>query len=115
MKTAVAGLAERYDLTPPQVSALYAIKQGGTTMGEVAQKLHCDASNATGIIDRLVTQRLVTRTESEQDRRVKTLQLTERGNKVINDIIAALPEALGCDKLTIQERNAVHAAINKLS
>src|ERR1700733_1896639 len=75
IKTSLARLSEKYDLTIMQVHALYAISQGDTTMGRVADTLHCDASNVTGIVDRLVASKLITRHEGEHDRRTKTLHL----------------------------------------
>jgi DNA-binding MarR family transcriptional regulator len=83
-------------------------------MGSVASSLHCDASNITGIIDRLVAQGLVTRRESQQDRRAKLLQLTAKGHKIIERITAKLPAQLGCDKLSAVERQDLHTLIMRL-
>jgi DNA-binding MarR family transcriptional regulator len=52
------------------------------TMGELAQALHCDNSNVTGIADRLEAAGLAERHAHPGDRRVKTLMLTERGTTV---------------------------------
>ncbi|HEX9153590.1 MAG TPA: MarR family transcriptional regulator, partial [Candidatus Saccharimonadales bacterium] len=110
IKSTMTELSEPYGLTPPQTAAMYAISHGDFRMGSVAQTLHCDASNATGIIDRLVSQGLVARQESEKDRRVKTLQLTERGSQIVDEIVAKMPDALGCTRLSAQEREAMHAS-----
>jgi len=67
-----------------QIHALYAIKHGDVTMGRVAETLHCDASNVTGIVDRLVAGQFITRQEGELDRRTKTLQLTAKGHRAID-------------------------------
>jgi DNA-binding MarR family transcriptional regulator len=115
IKSAMIEVAEAYGMTPAQVGALYAIMHGDTTMGRVAQTLHCDASNATGIVDRLVAQDLVIRKEGEQDRRVKTLHLTPKGQEIINEIVQKLPTVIGCDKLTSQERTLMHVSISKLA
>jgi len=108
-------VAEEYNLTIAQVGALYAILNGETTMGRVAGALHCDASNVTGIIDRLVSQALVVRHESESDRRAKTLRLTTEGKRIIDKIIVKLPEVIGCGALSHAERTALHTAIGKLT
>jgi DNA-binding MarR family transcriptional regulator len=84
-------------------------------MGRVAGSLHCDASNVTGIIDRLVAQGLVSRHESEHDRRAKTLLLTAKGQEVVDTVIKKLPEYLGCDRLSQEERASLHAVISKLT
>ena len=51
-KAVLADIAEEHGLTPMQLAALRSIDEGYSTMGRVAQSMHCDASNATGIIDR---------------------------------------------------------------
>lgn len=114
IKSAMFKLAESHGLTPPQMSALYAIKRGEETMGKVACALHCDASNVTGIIDRLVEQDLVIRTESKQDRRAKTLELTAKGERSINEMLQRLPDFLGCNNLTPTELASLHGALRKL-
>jgi DNA-binding MarR family transcriptional regulator len=77
-------------------------------MGQVAHVMHCDASNVTGIVDRLVVQELVSRHESARDRRTKTLRLTEKGTQVIVNIQQELPSAIGWDRLTNDECALIH-------
>ena len=48
-------------------------------MSRLAETLSCDASNVTGLIDRLESRGLVRRQPSPADRRVKVLQLTPAG------------------------------------
>ena len=50
-----------------------------TTMSDLADALHCDASNITGIADRLEARDLVERRGAPRDRRVKALVLTPAG------------------------------------
>jgi DNA-binding MarR family transcriptional regulator len=114
-KSILFSIAESYGLTPMQLGTLHAIMRGEATMGAVARGLHCDASNVTGIIDRLVASELVTRQESTADRRAKTLQLTAKGQQTVDKIMSQLPAALGCAKLNATERAAFHAAIVKLA
>src|SRR5580704_6835952 len=114
IKTSLASLSEKYDLTIMQVHALYAISQGDATMGQVAGTLHCDASNVTGIVDRLVAGNLITRQEGAQDRRTKTLHLTDKGHAAVDDIYAHLPAQLGCGRLNDTERTTLHDIVAKL-
>jgi DNA-binding MarR family transcriptional regulator len=108
-------LAEERGLTHMQVFALYTLhRHGSLMMGRVATELHCDASNVTGIVDRLAAQGLIVRQEYEHDRRVKQLQLTDKAKQIIDEIAAALPERLGCEVLTAAERDAFHALVNKI-
>jgi len=48
-------------------------------MRELAQRLCCDASNVTGIVDHLEARGLVERRVAPDDRRVKHLVLTDAG------------------------------------
>ncbi len=115
VKSAMAVIAERHGLTNMQLWVMNVIRHGGTvTMGSVANNMHCDASNITGIIDRLVAQGLVTRRESDQDRRAKLLQLTPKGDRTVDAITAMLPAELGCDRLSALERTRLHRLITRL-
>jgi DNA-binding MarR family transcriptional regulator len=114
LKIGLTTIAETHALTPPQMSALYALSSSNATMGELALNLHCDASNITGIIDRLVERRLVTRQEDPSDRRAKVLALTGKGRQVLDDIASKLPEALSCTRLSGSECGQLHALVRKL-
>src|SRR6478736_3792691 len=74
------GAAQEFGLAPQQAFAMLRLKTDEpTTMTELAQALHCDNSNVTGIADRLEAAGLAERRPHPSDRRVKTLVLTERG------------------------------------
>ncbi|HEY0276652.1 MAG TPA: MarR family transcriptional regulator, partial [Solirubrobacterales bacterium] len=45
-------------------------------MGRMAELLHCDPSNVTGIVDTLEERNLAARKPSKADRRVKVVELT---------------------------------------
>lgn len=55
-------------------------------MGELAQQMHCDNSNITGIVDRLEERGLVERHAAEGDRRVKLVALTEAGREIRDEL-----------------------------
>ena len=107
-------IAKDNGLTAIQLFALRAIAEGNNATGKIAQILHCDASNVTGIVDRLTLLGFVTRKESPSDRRVKTLQLTKEGEIMMQDALKSLPSKLGCDRLTLQEAESLHSIISKL-
>jgi len=79
-------LAERlaeYDLTIFLGHTLHTIAEAGEmTMSGVAGALFVDASNATGLIDRLVARGLVERRPAEHDRRAKIVRLTAAGRRL---------------------------------
>ncbi len=79
-------LAKERGLSPQQAATLLNLAPGeGTTMNAIAEFLMCDASNVTGIVDKLEARGLARREQGE-DRRVKVLTLTADG--------AALRESL---------------------
>lgn len=114
-KLAMVQLADQHGLTSMQLFALHAIQQGATTMGHIAATLQCDASNVTGIVDRLVHQNLVERTESPQDRRAKILLLTAKGRSIMEAVDRQMPAKLRCDTLAPRERTALHEIIQKIA
>jgi len=109
-------LAEERELTVMQLFALFAInREGQLAMGRVAEVLHCDASNVTGIVDRLVHRQLVLRNESAYDRRTKTLQLTDKGKAILDELMSVVPTRLGCDKLSATEQSIFQTVTQKIS
>jgi len=70
-----------FDLSPQQAKAFRELRQP-LSMGELADRLLCDASNVTGIVDRLEARGLVERQAEPGDRRVKRLVLTEAGSEL---------------------------------
>jgi DNA-binding MarR family transcriptional regulator len=71
-------------LTMAQLKSLFFINnQGSTNSGKLAAALGVTPTNVTGIIDRLVKQGLVSRTEDVQDRRMLLLQATGRGEELV--------------------------------
>jgi DNA-binding MarR family transcriptional regulator len=97
-------LAQEFDLSPPQLGALRSLDPDEPRpMSELAEALHCDASNVTGIVDRLEHRGLVERRSAPRDRRVKMLALTKEGARLRERVaeqmsqppaeLAALPAA----------------------
>ena len=69
-------------LSPQQSMALSTLKPGEPMpMSALADALHCDNSNVTGIVDRLEAAGLAERRPSERDRRVKAVVLTDKGER----------------------------------
>src|SRR5437879_13717716 len=84
-------LASEFELSPAQCHVLHLIEPDRPVpMGRLAEALACDASNVTGLIDRLESRGLVRRRPSANDRRVKVLQLTPAGSR----LGAALPDRI---------------------
>jgi DNA-binding MarR family transcriptional regulator len=61
-------------------------------MSALAERLFCDASNVTGLVDRLESRGLVERRSAENDRRVKALTLTPAGVALRDQVLAVMSE-----------------------
>ncbi len=92
-KDLMAAVAAKYDLTLPQAHLLRLLQFGpARTMTSIAGALACDASNVTGIVDRLETRGLITRGNAEYDRRITTIGLTTLGKSVLGALTAGFLE-----------------------
>jgi DNA-binding MarR family transcriptional regulator len=86
-------IAAEFRLSPPQVHALRVLSpEEPLPMGRLACALGCDASNVTGIVDRLEKRGLIERRASERDRRVKVLVVTAEGAQVRRRLLLRLGE-----------------------
>lgn len=76
-------LRVEFGVTLPQFDVMAALerKPAGMTMTELSRFLMVSNGNVTGIIDRLVKERLVTREPTVEDRRALIVRLTPRGLK----------------------------------
>jgi DNA-binding MarR family transcriptional regulator len=91
-KRRAMGLAKDYGLTPQQSATIWLLAPGQRlAMSELADQLMCDASNVTGIVDKLESRGLAQRVPGE-DRRVKMLTLTPEGVKLREEFHARLVE-----------------------
>lgn len=83
--------AAEFTLTGSQARVLALLALGPLPMRQLAQRLKCEPSNVTGIVDRLTARGLVERRADESDRRVKLAAPTEEGLRTA----ASLRESLG--------------------
>ena len=109
-------LASEFDLSPAQCHVLHLIEPDRPIpMGRIADALACDASNVTGLIDRLESRGLVQRQPSPEDRRVKVLQLTPAGFRLRTAMLERMtkpPDTLG--RLSIDEQRALVKILKRL-
>lgn len=67
-----------------QLAALYVLADGATTTtGELADQIGRSPSATSRLVDGLVRRRLVERREEPEDRRQRTLHLTQRGQALL--------------------------------
>jgi DNA-binding MarR family transcriptional regulator len=91
--TVVARYHEEYEdaaaehaLTGAQARLLSLLSLEPLPMRRLAQKLKCEPSNVTGIVDRLEARGLVERRPDPADRRVKLAAVTEEGRRVARSL-----------------------------
>jgi DNA-binding MarR family transcriptional regulator len=103
-------------LSLPQAMALRGLDPDDpVAMRELACRLRCDASNITGIVDRLEAKGLVERRVAVGDRRVKTLVFTAKGRAVRRRLEAALlDESPPVVRLTPVEQREFRALLRRI-
>jgi DNA-binding MarR family transcriptional regulator len=112
-----ARFAEKnYGLTGPQLYTLCVLDPATpAAMHSLSCQLSCDASNVTGMADRLVARGYLIRQDSPADRRVKMLALTPKGLKlratILADLAATMPE--GFTRLNADESATLTALLIK--
>ena len=109
-------LAAELRLSPAQCHVLHLIEpERPIPMGRLAETLACDASNVTGLVDRLESRGLVRRQASAGDRRVKVLVLTPTGTRLRALLVARLtapPATL--ERLSLREQRALVDILKRL-
>ena len=86
-------IAQEFDLTPMQMGAVRTLDPDRPVpMSELAEALHCDASNVTGLVDRLEARGLAERRGADGDRRVKIIALTDEGARVREALVTRMSE-----------------------
>src|SRR6267143_208442 len=115
-RAGLPALAAEFELSPAQCHVLHLIEPGRPIpMGQLAETLACDASNVTGLVDRLESRGLVRRRPSAGDRRVKVLVLTPTGSRLralLLDRMTAPSAAL--ERLSLREQRALVRILTRL-
>jgi DNA-binding MarR family transcriptional regulator len=98
-----------FDLSPIQCHVLHLIEPGRPLpMSRLADTLSCDASNVTGLVDRLESRGLVRRQTSSHDRRVKVLHLTATGARLRTQLLRQMAGAsLPLSRLSLDQRRTL--------
>lgn len=115
-RATLPALAAELELSPAQCHLLTQIEPGRPVpMGELASALSCDASNVTGLVDRLESRGLILRSPSEGDRRVKVLSLTALGEDIRTALLERMtssPPTLG--RLSEADQRALARILRRL-
>lgn len=109
-------LASEFELSAAQCHVLHRMEPGEPiAMGKLAEALACDASNVTGLVDRLESRGLVRRHVDASDRRVKVLELTPAGTRLRSTVIQRMtrpPARL--DRLSLEEQQQLVKILKRL-
>ena len=109
-------LASKFELSPAQCHVLHLIEPDRPIpMGRLAEALACDASNVTGLVDRLESRGLVRRQPSAEDRRSKVLELTPAGVRLRSIVLQHMttpPKIL--HRLSADEQRALVKVLERL-
>lgn len=78
---------ERSGMTGPQIAVMAELVRGGpSTVTELAGRLHLSHSTMSGIVGRLETAGLITRTRDDRDRRVTRIAVVEIVHRYVHDL-----------------------------
>jgi DNA-binding MarR family transcriptional regulator len=72
-----------------QIGALFRIRRGGCSVSDISGELNITAAAASQMLESLVQQDFIRRSEDPNDRRVKQIVLTEKGRKILMESIHA--------------------------
>jgi DNA-binding MarR family transcriptional regulator len=100
-----------------QLGALFQLRRRGSCgVGDLGESLGVTASAASQLLDRLVQQGLIQRSENPSDRRVKQIALTAKGHELLLGGIRARESWLSDLETTLSdsEKESVVAALNIL-
>ena len=98
-KQRVREVAEEEGLSVAQVDVLRRLRRGPSPMRRLADQMNCEASNLTGLVDRLEARGLVERQPFPDDRRVKCVALTESGERLGLQLWAAVAQRCDLNQL----------------
>ncbi|MPN16773.1 hypothetical protein SDC9_164119 [bioreactor metagenome] len=98
-----------FNITPPQLTALQVLQRNGNiTIGELGEKMYLAYSTATDLIDRMERNELVQRIRDNNDRRVVRLQILDKGEKLVDEVIARRKQYLAGILVEVNEEDRMH-------
>lgn len=113
MRSDFATIAAGFGLTALQARSILQLEQP-QPMRALADHLACEPSNVTGLADRLEASGLVERVPGA-DRRVKLLQLTEKGIRLRNQLAEGVAAGSTVTaKLSATERRSLSGLLDRL-
>ena len=110
--------SREHGLSMTQFSTLMLLRHKGTSpISDIAEEMGVSTAAASQMVDRMVNEGLILRTEDPHDRRVKQISLSERGRQMVRENFQArrawLNELL--DSLSGEENELVRQAFEILA
>jgi DNA-binding MarR family transcriptional regulator len=112
---------EESGLTMSQCKALLALAGPGQSaeprhITEIAERLGLSPAAMSRAVDGMVRKRLVTRVEDEQDRRVRRIGITPKGERLVSKLVSMRLASLESfvSTLSAAERHKLDAALGSL-
>jgi len=109
--------AKENNFSMAQINALFRIShKGACGVSDLGDELGITSAAASQLLEKLVQQGLVQRSEDPQDRRNKRIVLTEQGNRILQDSIQARQGWLNqlAALFTPAEQEQLHQALQLL-
>src|SRR5438034_415694 len=109
-------LAAEYVFSPVKFPLFRRFDRGHPVpLGRIAETLACDAPHVTGLVDRLEARGLVRRQPSEEDRRVKALDLTPTGARLRAVVLVRMTKPLdSLSRLSPSEQRSLVRILRRL-
>ncbi len=96
-------LLDKHNLTYTQYIAMLVMwEEESIIFKELGKRLHLDSGTLTPVVKKLESMELVTKYRNKEDDRVVTVELTEKG-KALKDEILEVPDKMYCNFTSNQE------------
>ena len=117
VKNLTKGVLKELDLTEPLADVIWHLdpSTGPLTMRQIADRLHCDPSTVTFLIDRLEDRDLVVRRAHPSDRRAKMIALTSNGSAHRERLVQVVVEQSPLGTLSMDEMEHLHTLLGKVA
>jgi DNA-binding MarR family transcriptional regulator len=107
-KRDIQDVGEEEGLSVPQLDVIRRLQaRGPVPMRRLAEQMNCEASNLTGLVDRLEARGLVERLPDPADRRVRVLALTDTGSRLAYQTWATVAKRCPLNALPPEKRAAL--------
>jgi DNA-binding MarR family transcriptional regulator len=112
-RQSVREVGEEEGLSVPQLDVLRRLRQGPSPMRRLAVQMNCEASNLTGLVDRLEARGLVERRPFPEDRRVKCVALTDAGEELGRQVWQEVAGRCELNRLSDSRKELVASALRE--